>query len=194
MRRYPHGYGRFALAAYKRENFLYPRNLLLGDDMPVNIAEGRRRISKVRGLWNRREKSHGNIVGGELVYLAMVIAFGLVGWALYRHYCLWMQGRADNRVQDLWRRLKVMLVQGLGQQKRYASGQGCCTSLVYAGFIVLFIGTLMVAVHEDPGPALPVRQFLSLYSLTLDIFGLLCMIRVAGLDVPALCYPTDRAR
>ena len=31
----------FALAAYKRENFLYPRNLLLGDDVPVNIAEGK---------------------------------------------------------------------------------------------------------------------------------------------------------
>ena len=60
---------------------------------------------------------YGNIVGGELVYLVMVISFGLVGWALYRHYCLWMQGRPDNRVQDLWRRLKVMLVQGLGQQK-----------------------------------------------------------------------------
>ena len=60
---------------------------------------------------------YGNIVGGELVYLAMVVSFGLVGWALYRHYCLWRQGRADNRVQDLWRRLKVMLVQGLGQQK-----------------------------------------------------------------------------
>ena len=60
---------------------------------------------------------YGNIVGGELVYVAMVVSFGLVGWALYRHYCLWMQGRPDNRVQDLWRRLKVMLVQGLGQQK-----------------------------------------------------------------------------
>ena len=33
--------GVFALAAYKRENFLYPRNLLLGDDEPVNIAEGK---------------------------------------------------------------------------------------------------------------------------------------------------------
>jgi len=31
--------GVFALAAYKRENFLYPRNLLLGDDLPTDIAE-----------------------------------------------------------------------------------------------------------------------------------------------------------
>src|SRR5437773_1933304 len=55
---------------------------------------------------------YGNIVGGELVYLVMVISFGLVGWALYRHYCLWMQGRPDNRVQALWRRLLVVLGSG----------------------------------------------------------------------------------
>jgi len=33
--------GVFALAAYKRENFLYPRHLLLGDDLPTDIAEGK---------------------------------------------------------------------------------------------------------------------------------------------------------
>ena len=137
---------------------------------------------------------YGNIVGGELVYLAMVISFGLVGWALYRHYCLWMQGRPDNRVQDLWRRLKMMLVQGLGQQKTLREWPGLLHFLVYAGFIVLFIGTLMVAVHEDLGIHFLYGNFYLFYSLTLDVFGLLCMIGVAGLTLPALCYPTDRAR
>jgi hypothetical protein len=33
--------GIFALAAYDRENFLSPRNLLLGDDQPTGIAEGK---------------------------------------------------------------------------------------------------------------------------------------------------------
>jgi hypothetical protein len=33
--------GVFALAAYSRENFLYPRSLLLGDAVPTNIAEGK---------------------------------------------------------------------------------------------------------------------------------------------------------
>ena len=32
--------GVFALAAYDRKDFLYPRNLLLGDDQPTHIAEG----------------------------------------------------------------------------------------------------------------------------------------------------------
>jgi hypothetical protein len=33
--------GIFALAADKREHFLYPRELLLGDALPTHIAEGR---------------------------------------------------------------------------------------------------------------------------------------------------------
>lgn len=33
--------GVFALSAYHRENFLYPRDLLLGDRAPANIAEGK---------------------------------------------------------------------------------------------------------------------------------------------------------
>ena len=60
---------------------------------------------------------YGNIIAGELVYLCMIVSFGLVGLALYRHYRLWMQGRPAHRVQDLGRRLKAMLVQGLGQQQ-----------------------------------------------------------------------------
>ena len=52
---------------------------------------------------------------------------------------------------------------------------------MYAGFIVLFIGTLMVAVHEDLGMHFLYGNFYLFYSLTLDVFGLLCMIGVAGL-------------
>src|SRR5439155_16128257 len=109
---------------------------------PRSRGRGPEDVKGKRAMEPTRE-IYGNIVGGELVYLAMVISFGLVGWALYRHYCLWMQGRPDNRVQDLWRRLKVMLVQGLGQQKTLREWPGMLHFFVYAGFIVLFIGTLM---------------------------------------------------
>ncbi len=33
--------GIFALAAYDRDNFLYPRELLLGNEQPTDIAEGK---------------------------------------------------------------------------------------------------------------------------------------------------------
>ncbi|MGE3537761.1 MAG: heterodisulfide reductase-related iron-sulfur binding cluster [Candidatus Tectimicrobiota bacterium] len=124
---------------------------------------------------------YGNIVGGELVYLAMVISFGLLGLALFKHYRLWMQGRPDNRFQYPWRRLKAMFVQGLGQQKTLREAPGLLHFFVYAGFIVLFIGTLMVAVHEDLGIHFLQGPFYLFYSVTLDVFGLLCLVGIAGL-------------
>jgi Fe-S oxidoreductase/nitrate reductase gamma subunit len=125
---------------------------------------------------------YGNIVGGEIVYLFMLVAFGLLAWALYRRVRLWQQGRPENRFEDLGRRLKAMLIHGLGQQKTLReSYPGLLHFLMYSGFIVLFIGTLMVAVQEDMGIEFLKGNFYLFYSLTLDVFGLLCIIGVGGL-------------
>lgn len=125
---------------------------------------------------------YGNIVGGEVVYLFMLVSFGILGWALYRHVRVWMRGRPENRFDDLGRRLKAMLIHGLGQHKTLReSAPGLLHFLMYSGFIVLFIGTLMVAVQEDLGIEFLHGPFYLFFSLTLDVFGLLCMIGVAGL-------------
>jgi Fe-S oxidoreductase/nitrate reductase gamma subunit len=125
---------------------------------------------------------YGNIVGGEIVYLFMIVAFAVLGWALYRRLRLWQQGRPENRFDALGRRLKAMLIHGLGQQKTLREGvPGLLHFLMYSGFIVLFIGTLMIAVQEDMGIEFLHGPFYLFYSLTLDVFGLLCVIGVAGL-------------
>lgn len=125
---------------------------------------------------------YGNIVGGEVVYLFMLVSFGVLGWALYRRVRLWQQGRPENRFEDLGRRLKAMLLHGLGQKKTLREGApGLLHFLMYSGFIVLFIGTLMIAVQEDLGIEFLHGPFYLFYSLTLDVFGLLCIIGVAGL-------------
>lgn len=125
---------------------------------------------------------YGNIVGGEVVYLFMVVASALVALAVYRRFRLWRQGRPENRFDDVWRRLKAMLIHGLGQGKTLREGRpGLLHFLMYSGFIVLFIGTLMVAVQEDMGIEFLHGNFYLFYSLTLDVFGLLCFVGVAGL-------------
>ena len=125
---------------------------------------------------------YGNIVGGEFVYLFMVVSFAILCWALYTHLRLWLQGRAENRFQELGRRLQAMLVQGLGQHKTLRESiPGLLHFLVYSGFIMLFIGTLMIAVQEDLGIVFLKGKFYLFYSLTLDVFGALCFLGVAGL-------------
>ena len=93
---------------------------------------------------------YGNIVGGEVVYLFMVMSLGCWAGRSTGTTACGCKG-VRKRVQDLWRRLKVMLVHGLGQQKTLREWPGVLHFFVYAGFVVLFIGTLMVAVHEDLG-------------------------------------------
>ena len=125
---------------------------------------------------------YGNIVGGEVVYLFMIVSFGLLGWALYQRFRLWQQGRPEQRFDVLVERLKTMLIHGLGQRKTLReSTPGLLHFLMYSGFIVLFIGTLMVAVQEDMGLVFLVGPFYLFFSLTLDVFGLLCFVGVAGL-------------
>jgi Fe-S oxidoreductase/nitrate reductase gamma subunit len=125
---------------------------------------------------------YGNIVAGEVVYLFMIVSLGLLGWALYRRARLWMQGRPENRFDDIGRRLKAMLIHGLGQGKTLREGRpGLLHFLMYSGFIVLFIGTLMVAVQEDMGIDFLKGRFYLFFSVTLDVFGLLCFMGVAGL-------------
>ena len=125
---------------------------------------------------------YGNIIGGDIVYLFMIVSFGVLGWALYRRLRLWQQGRAENRFEHLTRRLKAMLIHGLGQGKTLREGvPGLLHFLMYSGFIVLFIGTLMIAVQEDLGIHFLYGNFYLFYSLTLDVFGLLCLLGVGGL-------------
>jgi Fe-S oxidoreductase/nitrate reductase gamma subunit len=125
---------------------------------------------------------YGNIVGGEVVYLLTLVTFGLLGWALYRRLRLWQQGRPEQRFDRLGARLKAMLIDGLGQKKTLReTAPGLLHFCMYAGFIVLFIGTLMIAVQEDLGIHFLHGPFYLFYSLTLDVFGLLCFIGVTGL-------------
>ena len=65
---------------------------------------------------------YGNIVAGEVVYLFMLVSFSLLGWGLYQRLRLWRQGRAENRYSDVGRRLKAMLIHGLGQHKTLRGG------------------------------------------------------------------------
>lgn len=111
---------------------------------------------------------YGNIVGGEIVYLFMLVSFGVLGWALYRHVRMWMQGQPENRFDDWARRLKTMLIQGLGQGKTLREGApGLLHFLMYSGFVVLFIGTLMVAVQEDMGIEFLHGNFYLFFSVTM---------------------------
>lgn len=126
--------------------------------------------------------AYWNIAGREFLYLVLAIALVLFAFGIYRIYCRWSKVTRIKRFDVISRRLRQVAVQALGQRRllreRTAGLAHLCLSW---GFVLLFIGTLVVMLDEDFGiPVMHGRFYLWFQSLTLDLAGLAA---TAGLTV-----------
>lgn len=117
-----------------------------------------------------------NIPTGFAVYLVTVVVLATLVYGFYRRYRLWRLGGRDDRFDHIWERVGSVLIYGLGQGRIIKEPlAGIMHSLVLWGFLVLLLGTLLVAVHEDLKIRLLEGNFYLWYSLFLDLFGLLVL-------------------
>jgi Fe-S oxidoreductase/nitrate reductase gamma subunit len=111
-----------------------------------------------------------------LLYLATGIVFAIIAYGPVRRSELWRIGRPDKRWDRVFERAKVFLLYGIGQGRMpndlYASVMHL---FIFWGWVVLFIGTLLIAIHADLVYYLEGRVYLA-YSAILDLFGLLAFI------------------
>jgi len=116
------------------------------------------------------------------IYILSVIPVAFLIYGLYKRYTLWNQGTEENRLTHLSKRIASFFENSLLQKRifreRYA---GLMHGLIFFGFVVLFIGTALIALQEDV--TLPLFHwaylkgtFYKIYSLVLDIFGILAII------------------
>jgi Fe-S oxidoreductase/nitrate reductase gamma subunit len=121
-----------------------------------------------------------NITGVGWMYALLVLALAVFAYGIYRRYRLWRLGRPEDRLAPVAERLRGLLVYGFGQArllKRFYAG--LFHSLLFFGFVVLFLGTVVVVIHEDFGLRIMQGNFyLFFQSLALDLFGLLATIAV----------------
>ncbi len=117
-----------------------------------------------------------NITGVWLMYVLLAITLAVFFYGIYRRWRLWQIGRPVVRFDRIGERLRKLLQQGPGHKKllqRYA-GAGFAHLLIFWGFAFLFLGTVVVFIHEDLHIHIMQGQFyLYFQSLTLNIFGLL---------------------
>lgn len=121
-----------------------------------------------------------NIDAHALIYLFFAMALVVFGYGIYIRYKRWVKGRDDVRWDQLKTRLKLVNRYALGHARiltdRYS---GIFHLFILFGFIILFIGTLVVMVHADFNVHIMQGWFyLYFQSLTLDIFGLLAIIGI----------------
>ena len=121
-----------------------------------------------------------NISAIWLMYVLLIPTILVFAYGIYRHYRLWSLGKSENRFVPVSERIKGLLVYALGQARllRNIYG-GLFHTLIFFGFVILFLGTVVVVIHEDLDLRIMQGNFyLFFQSLTLDVFGLLCILGV----------------
>jgi Fe-S oxidoreductase/nitrate reductase gamma subunit len=125
-----------------------------------------------------------NISGILWMYILLLITVIIFVWKFYRRYRLWKLGQPDARLNHIGVRIKLVLQYALAQgrvlKKRYPA---IMHLLIYTGFIILFIGTVLIFIEVDITRPLFSINFLQstfylIYSFVLDVFGVLAIIGI----------------
>jgi len=133
-----------------------------------------------------------------LMYLLSAVATGVMLWGFYRRIRVYQQGETWPPLSGLGARVFRGLKLALTQKKvRRQRGIGQAHNLFFWGFGVLFLGTVLVFIQADiTDPLFGVRfltgRFYQLYSVTLDVAGLVALVMIVGMFVRRFFVPSMR--
>lgn len=141
----------------------------------------------MQGVWTREIFWNLGSDKKIVVYLLAFMAMVILAYGLYRRYFLW---RKVSRTQEpisfnQWgKRIGAIFIDGLLQRRVLREYYpGAMHAFILWGFIVLFLGTLTVAIQEDftvpfMGTVFLKGLFYFCYKLILNVAGLLAVIGV----------------
>ena len=130
--------------------------------------------------------------GAEILFYALaVVAMAVCAWGIWLKVRKYLQGRGEYRFDDLPGRflcaLKIAATsETIGRRDRFA---GLVHAAILWGFVVLFIGTVIIAVDYDmirlanPDWQFWRGDFYLWYSLVLDVFGVAFLVGVVAMWV-----------
>ncbi len=126
--------------------------------------------------------AYWNINGREFLYLVLAIALIVFTYGVYRIFRRWRKVTRIERFDVIARRFRQVAAQALAQRRLLRERSAGLAHLGLSwGFVLLFIGTLVVMLEEDFGiPVMRGTFYLWFQSLTLDLAGL---VAIAGLTV-----------
>ena len=123
------------------------------------------------------------------MYLLALGAIGLLVWGMLKRVKVYKQGLALNRTDNAGQRLTTLLKNVLLQQKvAKVRWPGLIHGLFFWGFFLLVIGTTLIVIQADFtdlffGVKFLKGTFYKLFSITLDLAGLVCIIMLGTLLV-----------
>lgn len=116
------------------------------------------------------------------MYLLVIVAVALLCWAFFKRIEVYRQGQPLDRTDHMGARISSLLQNVIFQKK--VTGvvwPGLFHGLFFWGFLLLFIGTGLIVIQADFTDLLFDYVFLKgafykLFSITLDLAGLLCFV------------------
>ncbi|MBI4012780.1 MAG: (Fe-S)-binding protein, partial [Candidatus Rokubacteria bacterium] len=116
-----------------------------------------------------------------VLYALSVVAIGVFALGLWQRVALWRDGKPETRWDRVPERVGLVvrhaLLQGRTLTERYP---GVMHALMFWGFCVLFLGTVLATIDFDItlplGFKLLKGRFYQLYEVSLDLFGLFFVI------------------
>ena len=130
----------------------------------------------------------------SLLYLLAITAIGVMSYGIWRDVRRWRLGRTTQRVTSLPARLSEFLQQIFGQKRVLRDRRpGIMHAMIFYGFLVLFIGTDIIAMEEDftiptmgPDAGRILRgDFYNFYEFTLDTLACKVYVRDPS-DLPVI--------
>lgn len=112
------------------------------------------------------------------MYTTMVLALGVFSYGVWRFLRRWRVGKPVFRWDRPGKRVRRVVIEGFGHRRLLRDRvPGAMHALIFFGFAVLFLATILVAIDFDLKiPILHGALYLYFESLTVDIFGFLAMV------------------
>lgn len=124
-----------------------------------------------------------------IMYLLAAIAIALCIWGFYRRLPFYRQGKALDRLDRRGERVRLFLAQAFGQLRvLLVNPPGTLHALLFWGFLLLFIGTLLVMLQVDLTEPLFSWRFLTGtfylgFKIVLNAAGLAAIAMLLGFAV-----------
>lgn len=121
-----------------------------------------------------------NITGFLWMYLFALIAIVIFSWGVYRQIRKWRSGQKDPRFDRLGERINLLIKYAFVQRRiNRDTLAGIAHLPIFWGFVILFIGTLVVAAQADLGIQWYYGSFYLVLSLLMDLAGLAVLVGIA---------------
>jgi Fe-S oxidoreductase len=121
-----------------------------------------------------------NIEHAWVMYALLVPTVAVAGYGLYRRVRIWRRGANEQRFDRPFARLGLLARYGVLQLRTWRKAYpGVFHALIFWGFVVLFIATVVVLVDYDFGiPIMHGPFYLYFQSLFVDICGALAIVGI----------------